>query len=123
VVTTIPVGTSPHSIEVSPDGTQVAVVCYDSNDVYFIDPATNAVIGTVPVGLKPQDLTYAPDGKHLYTANVDGNSVSVVDTDSRTVSATIPTDSPTSVAVLPNGRTAYVTNLNDGTLRILNVGG
>jgi YVTN family beta-propeller protein len=123
VVTTIPVGTSPHSIEVSPDGTQAAVVCYDSNDVYFIDTATNAVIGTVPVGLKPQDLTYAPDGKHLYTANVDGNSVSVVDTDSRTVSATIPTDSPTSVAVLPNGRTAYVTNLNDGTLRILNVGG
>ena len=79
-VTTIPVGTSPHSLEVSPDGQQVAVVCYDSNDVYFIDTATNTVIGKVPVGQNPQDLTYAPDGRYLYTANVDGNTVSVIDT-------------------------------------------
>ena len=55
--------------------------------------------------------------------NVDAGTVSVVDTESRTVTATIPTDSPTSVGVLPNGRKAYVTNLNAGTLTILNAGG
>ena len=59
----------------------------------------------------------------MYTANVDAGTVSVVDTESRTVTANIPTDSPTSIGVLPNGRKAYVTNLNAGTLTILNTGG
>jgi serine/threonine-protein kinase len=122
-LTTVAVGTSPHSLEVSPDGQQVAVVCFDSNDVYFIDVATWTVLDTVPVGENPQDLTYVPDGRYLYTANVDGNTVSVIDTESRTVTADIPTNSPTSVAISPNGRKAYITNLNDGTLTILNAGG
>jgi len=39
-----------------------------------------------------------------------------------TVTATVPTgDAPTSVAVLPDGRRAYVTNLHDGTLTVLNL--
>jgi len=123
VLTTIPVGTSPHSITMSPDGSQIAVVCYGSNDLWFIDPATNAVVKTVPVGLKPQDVVYAPDGKHLYTANVDGGTISVVDTATFAVTATIATGkSPTSIALLPDGRTAYVTNLDDGTLRVLRTG-
>jgi YVTN family beta-propeller protein len=63
------------------------------------------------VGTNPQDVTYAPDGRYVYTANVESGTVSVVDTQTRTVTANIPTDSPTSVAVLPNGRKAYVTNL------------
>lgn len=77
----------------------------------------------MPVGKNPQDLTFAPDGRYLYTANVDADTVSVIDTESRTVTANVPTDSPTSVAVLPNVRKAYVTNLDTGTLTILNVGG
>ena len=120
ITTTIPVGTSPHSVAVSPDGKQVVVVCFDSNDVYFVDTATNQVIGTTAVGANPQDISYSADGHYLYTANVAGNSVSVIDAESRTITATIPTDSPTSVGVLPNGRFAYVTNLNAGTLTVLN---
>jgi serine/threonine-protein kinase len=120
VLATIPVGTSPHSITMSPDGSQIAVVCYDSNDLWFIDPATNAVLKTVQVGLKPQDVVYAPDGKHLYTANVNAGTISVVDTTTFAVTATIATGkSPTSITLLPDGRSAYVTNLDDGTLRVL----
>ena len=76
-------GTSPHSVAVSPDGKQVAVVCFDSNDVYFIDTATNQVIGTTPVGTNPQDVSYSADGKYLYTANVQSNTVSVIDAETR----------------------------------------
>ena len=123
VVQTIGVGTSPHSVAVSPDGKQVAVVCFDSNDLFFIDTATNQVQGSVPVGTNPQDVTYAPDGRYVYTADVLSNTVSVVDTETRTVTASIPTDSPTSVAVAPNGLKAYVTNLNTGTLTVLNTAG
>jgi serine/threonine-protein kinase len=31
--------------------------------------------------------------------------------------------SPTSVAVAPNGRQAYVTNLDDGTVTVINIAG
>jgi len=48
--------------------------------------------------------------------------VSVIDTSTNTVTATIPTgNGPSSVAVLPDGRRAYVTNLDDGTVRILDL--
>ena len=57
-------------------------------------------------------------------ANVDDDTVSVIDAATMTVTATVPTgDAPTSVAVLPNGRAAYVTNLHDGTLTVLNLAG
>ena len=40
-----------------------------------------------------------------------------------TVTARIPTGkSPTSVAVDPSGRNAYVTNLRSGTLTVLKIG-
>jgi serine/threonine-protein kinase len=120
VITTIPVGTSPHSVAVSPDGAQVVVVCFDSNDVYFIDTATNQVVGTTPVGTNPQDISYSADGHYLYTANVQSDTVSVLDAATRQVTATLPVDSPTSIGVLPNGRFAYVTNLDAGTLTVLN---
>ena len=56
-------------------------------------------------------------------ADVDADSVSVIDAATMTVTATIPTGhAPTSVAVVPNGRQAYVTNLRDGTLPVLYVG-
>ncbi len=120
VVNTIAVGTSPHSLALSPDGTQLAVACYDSSDVYFVDVASGAVIGTTAVGNHPQDIEYSADGGYVYTANVDGNSVSVIDAGTRTVTATIPTATPTSIAVTPDGRRAYVTNLDAGTLTVLN---
>ena len=41
-----------------------------------------------------------------------------------TVTATVVTgNAPTSVAVLPDGRAAYVTNLHDGTLTVLHTAG
>ena len=120
VVKKIPVGTSPHSVAVSPDGKQVAVVCFDSDDLYFIDTTTNEVQKRVAVGTSPQDVSYAADGRYVYTADVDSNTVTVVDAETKTETASIPTDSPTSIAVLPNGKKAYVTNVYAGTVTVLN---
>ncbi len=99
MVTTIPVGQGPHSLENVSRWTRVAVVNYVSDDVSIIDTATNEVISSVPeVGAGPQDITYAADGRHFYTANVDDGTVSVVDVVTGTVTARIATGaSPTSV--------------------------
>jgi DNA-binding beta-propeller fold protein YncE len=56
-------------------------------------------------------------------AAVDADTIQVFDTASFQVTAAVPTgNSPTSVSVAPDGRHAYVTNLKDGTLTILDVG-
>ena len=53
---------------------------------------------------------------------MDAGTISVVDTTSGTVTARIPTgNSPTSISVTPDGRRGYVTNLDDGTVRVLDL--
>jgi DNA-binding beta-propeller fold protein YncE len=48
----------------------------------------------------------------------------VIDARTNQVTATIPTGTgPTSIAVLPNGRQAYVSNLENGTLTVLELTG
>ena len=50
--------------------------------------------------------------------------MTVISVDGYRVTATEATgDAPTSIAVLPDGRRAYVSNLNTGTLTILETGG
>jgi molecular chaperone DnaK len=48
----------------------------------------------------------------------------VIDARTNQVTATLPTGgSPSSIAVLPNGRQAYVSNLDSGTLTVLELTG
>ncbi len=50
--------------------------------------------------------------------------MSVIAADGWKVTATIPTgEAPTSIAVLPDGTKGYITNLNSGTLTVLNLAG
>ena len=67
------------------------------------------------------DIAYSPDGRYLCTVNSDGNSVTVINTADNRVIGTVTTGKePTSIAMLPNGRQAYVTDSGDGTVEILN---
>ena len=54
--------------------------------------------------------------------NVDSDNVTVIAADGYRSTATIPTgEAPTSIAVLPDGTKAYVSNLNTGTLTVLDL--
>jgi serine/threonine-protein kinase len=122
VLGTVPAGDSPHSVAISPDGSRVAVVAFDSSEVRVIDTATNEVLATGPVGARPQDVTWAPDGARFYTADVDGGTMSVVTADTLTVTASVPAgESPTSVGVSPDGSRAYVTDLTSATVRVFDL--
>ena len=73
IVTEIQVGETPHSEDISPDGSRLAVTSFDGNEVFMIDTATDKMIAKIPVGRNPLDITYSPDGRYLYTANNEDN--------------------------------------------------
>jgi len=90
VTATIPVGTAPVGIAVSPDSNKVYVANNNSGTMLVIDAATNAVHVTIPVGSSPYGVSVTPDGSKVYVANIGPSTVSVIDTATSTVAATIP---------------------------------
>ncbi len=120
VTATIPTGTSPYGVAVTPDGRHAYVTNNDSNSVSVIDTASNTVTATIPAEKDPRGVAVTPDGRHAYVANSVSASVSVIDTASNTVTATIPTGtSPRGVAVTPDGRHAYVTNNGSNSVSVI----
>ena len=86
---TVPVGSIPTGICVTPDGNYIYVANYGDNTVSVISSATNAVTTTIPVGTKPYGVTISPDGSKVYVSNRTDHSVSVISTASNTVIALV----------------------------------
>ena len=59
-VATIPVGTLPHGIWPSGDGSRVYVGLENADAMTAIDTVSNKVIATVPIGQAPQAVAYVP---------------------------------------------------------------
>lgn len=109
VVATVPVGTNPEGVAVTPDGGFVYVGNQGSGSISVIATATNAVVATIAVGGMPLLVAITPDGAHVYVASQVSNTVSVIATATNTVVATIPVSSaPTGLAIAPDGAHAYV---------------
>src|SRR5262249_49797404 len=68
VVATVPVGTFPIAVAITPDGTHAYVANFDGT-VSVIDTTTNTVVATVPVGTFPEGVAITPDGTHAYVTN------------------------------------------------------
>ena len=89
VVATVPVGSNPFGVAVSPDGARVYVTNFGSSNVSVIAIASNTVVATVPVGSRPYGVAVSPDGAFAYVANFSSSNVSVIATASNTVVATV----------------------------------
>jgi YVTN family beta-propeller protein len=114
VVATVPVGTSPFGVAITPDGAFAYVTLIDSHAVSVIETMTNTVVATISVGTNPQGVAITPDGAFAYVANAGANTVSVIQTSTNTVVATVPVGNfPASVAITPDGAFAYVANVRD----------
>ncbi|HEX8882431.1 MAG TPA: YncE family protein [Candidatus Acidoferrum sp.] len=61
LVATIPVGSLPHGVWPSGDGSRIYVGLENDNMVAAIDTLTNQVIANIPVGETPQALVYVPN--------------------------------------------------------------
>ena len=109
VIATVPVGLSPSSVAVTPNGRFAYVTNQQSNTVSVISAATNTVVATVPVGVGPSSIAITPNGAFAYVATF-GSNISVIDTATNTVVTTMPLSFPSMLAIAPVGNLGYVTH-------------
>ena len=69
VLGTIPVGSSPYGVAVTPDGARALATNEESDAVSVIDLATQSVIATIPVGDNPSGVAVTPDGANALATN------------------------------------------------------
>jgi YVTN family beta-propeller protein len=111
LITTIPVGSRPSGVAITPDGSRAYVTNELEATVSVVDIATNAMIETISVGILPRDVAITPDGSRAYIANAGSDTLSVIDTATNQVINIIPgLADPVQVAITPNGSRAYVAN-------------
>ena len=121
VVGTIPVGSNPNDMKLSPDG-RLFVACSNDNTIHVIDTKKRMVVERISTTLTPQ----APEGstpdaleidatrKLLYVANADNNAIGVIniaDRDHSEVLGFIPSGwYPSALTLADSGRTLYIGN-------------
>ena len=119
----IAVGALPFGVAISPDGTNVYVSNSGSNTVSVINTATNTAGSPLTVGSQPSGMAVSPDGSLLYVAN-GPDTLSVINTTTKTVLRTVTIDAQAEtnwhqVAVSPDGRQVYISDMSDAALRTL----
>jgi YVTN family beta-propeller protein len=105
-VATIPVGSLPHGVWPSGNGTRIYVGLENADALAVIDTATNSVVANVPIGQAPQAIAYVPgaapnpdDRQNLQSLGVAGQvaRLSLASKDGKDARA------PTSVSLFDQG--------------------
>jgi len=111
-----------------------------SGDVVLVDPAAAKLVARVHVGARPRGLKLSRDGRQLFVAMAGapkapgragaptpaalaGAGVAVIDVAGHKVTKQIATPpGPFAVDLLPDGKTAYVSNSETNELLVIDVG-
>lgn len=125
IETTIPVGSSPQGLALSPDGALLVTANASSNNLTVVDVATRTVIGTVAAGAGAFDVVISPDSQFAYVANQVSSppSVSVIDLDTlaNVASITGVGSYPTGIAMTPDGSTLVTANYVGNSVSVIDV--
>jgi YVTN family beta-propeller protein len=104
--------TSSNSMAIFPDGRRAYISDEDADAIWMIDTATGAALGNPIHVAHPSAVAISSDGRRAYVANSGSNTVSVTDTDTGAIvgSPLAVGESPSNVAVSPDGGSVYVLN-------------
>jgi DNA-binding beta-propeller fold protein YncE len=107
-------------VAITPDGTKAVVA---GNDVYVVSLSTGSV-ATVPLsndtpGGDFHNVAITPDGTRAVV--VGAGTIQVLSLASNTVVASYPATTGTSVAIAPDGATAFVTDRGNGWVRVVEI--
>jgi YVTN family beta-propeller protein len=104
-VITLPKGSRPQCVLVSPDGKKVYASTGRGGTVVVVDANTYEVLNTIKVGTRPWGITFSPDGKYLFAANGPSDDVSVVDlATEKEITRIKSPGSPWGVVAVPNAQ-------------------
>jgi YVTN family beta-propeller protein len=99
---TMPKGSRPMRVRVSPDNAKVYVSDGRAGSVTVLDAHTYNIESTIKVGKRPWGIVLSPDGKFLYSANGPSNDVSVVDlVQNKEIARIKAGESPWGVTIVP----------------------
>ena len=120
----IPVGEHPVTMAMSADGKRLLVANSEQGSVHdgsvtVIDTTTNTAGKPLATGqVSPAGFAFAPDGQTAYAVNSDAGALVPIDLATQTLGKPItvgvvkqpsgPSADPLSVAITPDGKTAYV---------------
>jgi YVTN family beta-propeller protein len=84
------VGKTPVHLALKPDGGELIVNNFDSDNISVIETATNEVGETYVIGSNPARGLVTADNSRLYVSNFGANTVAVYDIDMGRMIATLP---------------------------------
>lgn len=131
VVATLPVGTGPHEVAVSPSGKLALIANYGvagpagaGSSLTLIDVPAGKVVKTIDLGeyRRPHGLVFLDERRTLITAEAN-KALLEVDVETGKVTAAVPTGQEVShmVAVTPDGGRAFVANIGSGSVTVIDL--
>jgi len=76
IIATLPTGSEPEGVTMSPDGRLVYVTSEGESRVTAIDAAANRVLTHFEVPPRPRASAFSPDSGHAYVTSENGGTVS-----------------------------------------------
>lgn len=133
VVATLPVGTGPHEVAVSPGGRLALIANYGGpgpagagSSLTLIDVPAAKVVKTIDLGeyRRPHGLVFLDERRALVTAEVN-KALLEVDVEAGKVAGAVLTGQDVShmVAVTPDGSRAFVANIGSGSMTAVDLKG
>lgn len=130
VMATLPVGTGPHEVAISPDGRLALIANYGAqqagSSLTLIDIPAAKVLKTIELGeyKRPHGITFVGKERALVTSEASKNLIEV-DIEAGKVTRAIPTAQEVShmVAVAPDGSRAFIANIGSGSMTAVDLKG
>jgi YVTN family beta-propeller protein len=129
VAATLPVGTGPHEVAVSPDGKLALIANYGTgqqpgSSLTLIDIPSAKVVKTIDLGeyRRPHGMVFVGNDRALVTSEAS-KALLEVDVAAGKVVRSLPTGQEIShmVAVTPDGSRAFVANIGSGSITALDL--